>query len=171
MTRQSVKIKNLAGVIKNIEKVFQDTKTSQKVLNEAGKESVKRIVQETRKGKDLPNNRSQPPLNEFYIEWRKDIKDGIETTIKPSPIMRPEVSHLTLTGQLLESLQYTINKRKGLLTIKPTGKRDDGSTNQDVAAELRAQGRMFLGLDKRGVERLRRLFLDELRRNIKKFFK
>lgn len=164
------KIKNLKSVIKNMEKVFESTKESKRALDDVGEFITDRIVKETRKGKDLVNETRQLPLSDGYKKWRRKVKSG-DSSVEPSPIMRPNVSHLTLTGELLDSLKYSIKKSKGLITIEPTGKREDGKSNANVATDLANRGRVFLGLDKRGVKRVRRLFLDELRRNINKFFK
>jgi hypothetical protein len=85
--------------------------------------------------------------------------------------MRPRKSHLTLTGQLLESLDYDIDRSKGEVVVKPTGKRDDGKTNVEVTEDLATRGRTYLGLDNKGIDRVRQLVIRELNRNIRLFNK
>lgn len=163
-----VKIKNIKSVLRSVNKVFTDTRSSNKLLSEISEFSIKRIQQETRKGKDLVRDGSQPDLSDGYKRWRRKVKRG-ESKVTPASFMRPNLSHLTLTGQLLDSLKAKIDKAKGFITIQPTGNRDDGESNAEVASDLKDRGRVFLGLDKRAVESIRKLFIDELRRNIKKF--
>jgi hypothetical protein len=176
MMMAKVRFTNFKQVFDNITTVFEDTKKSKEMLNAIGKLIRDRIKTETQKGKALPvinqdgSAGRQPPLSREYIKQRVQIKDG-DTQVEPSPLMRPRKSHLTLTGQLLESLDYDIDRSKGEVVVKPTGKRDDGKTNVEVTEDLATRGRTYLGLDNKGIDRVRQLVIRELNRNIRLFNK
>jgi hypothetical protein len=76
-----------------------------------------------------------------------------------------------LTGQLLNSIDYSIKAEDKKIVIEPTGARSDGKTNKEVAEELATRktrlaprGRKFLGLDERGFQRIRNLIVEAIRR-------
>lgn len=169
-----VRIKNLKSVFNSIDKVLKNTVENQSMYGEIAKFSETRIVQQTRVGKDLSTGdkaEKQPELSSGYIKYRERVKSG-KTDIKPDPqFFKPRKSNLTLTGQLLNSIRGTIVKSKRQVVIDPTGGRDDNLTNKEVASDLAKRGRTFLGLDKIGVQRIRRIVLDVLRRNIRNFNK
>lgn len=169
-----VRIKNLKSVFNAIDKVIKDTVQNQSMYNDIAKFAETRVVQQTRAGKDLTSSEDgdkQPELSEGYIKFRNRVKSG-KTDIKPDPqFFRPRSSNLTLTGQLLKSIRGTIVKSKRQVVVEPTGNRDDGLTNKEVASDLAKRGRTFLGLDKIGIQRIRRIVLDVLRRNIRNFNK
>lgn len=172
------KIAGFKDVFRAIEKVFEDTKKSTEGLNAIGELVRDRVKTETQKGKALPDidkdsgrAKRQPRLSKSYIEQRKEIKKGRDKSVKPSPLMRPTLSHLTLTGQLLNSLAYSINRRRGLVTIEPKGKRKDGLSNKEVTKDLASRGRVYLGLDEIGKKRIRSITNRLLRRKIAKFNK
>lgn len=179
MAKARARIKNLRSVFNAIEKVFNDTVQEDKMLNDIGKEIVKRVKTQTQIGNDLKNEDKQPSLSDGYINYRSRLRQGkVEnTSVKPSKLMQPERSQLTLTGQLLESLKYEIDKRKATITMEPTGTRkptkrkNDITTNKELTLDLAKRGREYLGLDKTGVENIRQKVLRVLRRNIRKFNK
>lgn len=164
------RVKNIKSVLNSVRKVFKDTQTSKKVLDDISDFSINRIKQETRKGIDLVNDDRQPDLSDSYKRYRRRLKSGkANSKVTPASFMRPGLSHLTLTGELLDSLKSKIIRSRGILEIFPTGSRSDGLTNQEVTKELKEQGRVYLGLNKKAIEEIRKIFVDELRRNIKKF--
>ena len=111
-------------------------------------------------------------------------------TMKPPPpsFFRSLVSQITQSGQLLDSLKADINQNRGTITVEPTGSRqeikyvwtktgkpvkfltDDSpiTDNKELASDLKRRGFTFLGMDKKGLKRIRRLVLDEIRRTILK---
>jgi hypothetical protein len=181
---KKVKVKNLKEVFLGVQALyFDDTAKRQIFLNEQAKFLRDRIVAETRKGKDLSRKGvSQPPLSQGYINWRRKLKDGKapnRENIKPHPIFfSPSFSNLTLTGQLLDSVQWFVNERRKFFEIRPTGVRRNpknsfiknlffGLRNQTVANDLARRGRTFLGIDEKGLKRVRKAFIDEFRRELK----
>lgn len=193
----SYRISNIDSVFNAVKEIYKDLTTQASELDKIGKFARDRIVAETRKGRDLPQDsvEYQPELSEAYIAYRKSLaskgrsldriaKDqGKESDFKkaasirantPTPdstFFRPTKSNLTLTGQLLNSIDYTVKASQRKIIIEPTGTRDDGLTNKEVALELATrktrlapQGRKFLGLDNRGFDRIRNLIVEAIRR-------
>lgn len=168
------KVTGIKSVFNAIESIFKEA--SEVKLQEIGEFARNRVVAETRKGKDLTKESDQPGLSPGYIEYRKGLvkrwggkfKKGqrvTEHTPIPDPtFFRPAKSNVTLTGQLLESIQYKIRKSEKTVIIEPTGTRDDGLTNKEVAEDLAKRGRTFLGLDQRGVQRIRNIVIEAIRR-------
>lgn len=97
----------------------------------------------------------------------------LSTGIKPPPPPSRK-SNLTVTGQLLDSLTAKIDLKNSEIIIMVSGTRswgvDKGKTNQSVANKLARMGYEFLGMDERGIKRIKKIVLDEFRRNIKKTF-
>jgi hypothetical protein len=91
-----------------------------------------------------------------------------------------------MTGQLMESIVGRMRARLGQIEITVDGDRepteirsaktgkliqfnnqDEITTNKGLARKLADNGRTFLGLDEKGVQRIRKMALDEIRRKIK----
>lgn len=86
------------------------------------------IVKRTRLGygvdRQFGNKDRLEKLSDKYIKVRKKSKLNALT--------RPTKSNLTRTGQMLASMKGKF-KGRGLIVIEPTGSRDDGLTNLEVA--------------------------------------
>lgn len=189
----SYRVKNIDSVFNAVRSIYNDLTTQTEELDKIGKFTRDRIVAETRKGNDLTRNGAkQPELSEPYIAWRKGVVSArkIESgthkrgdferaarisgknKIQPdSTFFKPSKSNLTLTGQLLNSIEYTVKASENKIVIEPTGVRDDGKTNKEVAerlakssTRLAPSGRKFLGLDERGFQRIRNLIVEAIRR-------
>lgn len=192
----SYRVKNIESVFNAVQSIYKDLTTQAEELDKIGEFARDRIVAETRKGYDLTENGApQPELSESYIAWRRtlanrgralervskgsqkqkdlELVSGItERTPTPdSTFFRAAKSNLTLTGQLLNSIEYTVKASQKKIIIEPTGFRDDGKTNLEVAEELATRktrlapfGRKFLGLDDRGFQRIRNLIVEAIRR-------
>jgi hypothetical protein len=192
----SYRVKNIDSVFNAVESIYEDLTTQANELDKIARFTRDRIVAETRKGNDLTNNGAkQPELAEGYIAWRRTLANRgralervskgsqkrkdlelvsriTERTPTPDPtFFRPSKSNLTLTGQLLNSIDYTVKATERKIIIEPTGVRDDGKTNFEVAEELSKRktrlapfGRKFLGLDDRGFQRIRNLIVEAIRR-------
>lgn len=189
------KVTGIASVFNAVRSIYEDLTTQKEELDKIGKFTRDRIVAETRKGNDLTSGGKQPELSEGYIAYRRSLgkktnalgrvaegsgkKRDLELASKitnktPTPDMtffRPAKSNLTLTGQLMESIEYTVRAEDKKIIIEPTGVRDDGKTNKEVAEELSRRktrlapdGRKFLGLDERGFQRIRNLIVEAIRR-------
>jgi hypothetical protein len=98
-------------------------------MDRLGKFTVDLIVKRTRLGYGVDaNNATKSPLarlSDKYVKRRKTFADLSATT-------RPKKSNLTLTGQMLASVQHKY-KSKGVVIIEPTGTRRDGQKNLDIA--------------------------------------
>ena len=123
---------------------------------------VKRILGFTRTGKSLVTESRLKPLSSSYRKFRNSFQ-GFK-----SQFFRPNKSNLTFTGQLLDSLKGTANVRKQRVQIKPTGRRKDGLTNEQLAEYVAQQGRPFLGIDEKGLKRIEQIIKRDLRRTQKK---
>lgn len=89
---------------------------------------------------------------------------NFRSRLKLSPKTTVSKSNLTLTGQLLDSLQARITG-PGKGEIRPTGVRDDGLTNEEVANFVQEAGRVFLNLSNNEIKQLE-IFSSELFRKI-----
>ena len=187
------RVKNIDSVFNAVRALYDDLTTQTSELDKIGKFTRDRIVAETRKGNDLTNDGAkQPVLSEGYIGWRRGIVSarkieagthktgdfakaarisGKNKTQPDSSFFVPSKSNLTLTGQLLNSIEYTVKATQKTIVIEPTGSRDDGKTNKEVAEELATRktrlapnGRKFMGLDERGFKRIRNLIVEAIRR-------
>jgi len=124
---------------------------------------LKRIVSFTRSGRSLPLEGARfKPLSQRYKEFRAKYTGNRGKLFKPSK------SNLTFTGQMLESLKGRSNVRKQTVTIRATGTRDDGQSNEEVAEYVAEQGRPFLGLDLKGVKRIENIVRRDIRRQWQK---
>lgn len=173
-----VKILNIDKVLNKIEELFDKDVRNKELMEEIGDFSVTRIQAETRLGNDLTKQTKskQPRLADSTIRIRKlveagKIKPGNRFYFKPDgTFFQPTKSNLTATGQMLESLDGRVT-RVGEVVVEPTGSRDGSlqvdsefKTNKALARDLADRGRVFLGLDAKGVKRIKKLILDEVRR-------
>jgi hypothetical protein len=184
-----VQIRNVKSVLKAIETAFTEGIRKSDLYDQIGRFSVERIQQETRKGRDL--SKEGAPIKDTS-DATKNIKQLIEQgVIKMNPakplFFRSGKSQVTQTGQLVDSLKADIEFRKGEITVAPEGSRepatytwsksgkpvdflsdDQVQSNQALAKDLADRGFTFLGMDKKGIKRIRRLVLDEIRRLIRR---
>jgi len=183
--KSKVTIKKLDRVLLNVRKVFDNTIQSQQLLNSVGEYSADRIAKQTQSGKQLTvlNGEAkvpgkQPPLSPGYKKYRRRLANGDikNSRVTPDKNMRPNTSHLTLTGKLLSSLKYRVIKTRGWVEVFPYGsrkkyKRNDPSTNKELAKDLAKRGRSFLGMDPKGELVIKKMINRVLRRNIRNFNK
>lgn len=184
-----VQIKNVKSVLKSLETALGDSIRKSQVYDSIGRFSVERVQQETRKGRDL--SREGAPIQDT-ADSTKNIKELIERGVikmnKPRPLFfRSSKSQVTQSGQLLDSLKADVDPRKSEVVIAPTGDRekveytwsktgkpvdflsdDQVQSNQSLASDLAKRGFTFLGMDQKGVKRIRRIVLDEIRRIIRR---
>ena len=159
-----------------LEKVMQSIKAKLDfsdpfVINELGEETVRLIKGFTRSGESIaktPEPVPLKPLSEGYKRFRRKVAAGLKE-IKPDPdFFTPEFSNLTLTGQMLNSINFIQGPpNESSFTVKPFGTRNDGLTNEEVARRVSDNGREFIGLHDKGVEQLRQIILRNLRRRLK----
>lgn len=174
----NVEVINLDKVLKEIEDLLNEDIRNSKLMQEIGDFAKLRIQAETRRGNDLTQglNVKQPMLSAFTVKVRSfvaqgKIRPGSKYYFKPDgTFFHPSMSNLTASGQMLESLQSKVLKT-GEVIVEPTGIRDDYGgvdseikTNKDLANDLASRGRTFLGLDEKGIKRIKKMILDEVRR-------
>jgi hypothetical protein len=134
---------------------------SARILSELATFWEARIRSFTRLGKSLATGNRLAPLSKAYVEKRRSYQGA------RGELFKPNKSNLTFTGQLLESLRGTANEIKQTVTVRATGTRDDGLTNDKLAEYVAKQGRPFLGLDEKGRARMSQIILRDLRRKLK----
>jgi hypothetical protein len=173
-----VKILNMDAVLKKIEDLLDNDVRNKELMTDIGDFSKLRIQAETRLGKDITGKSvgKQRDLLPPTIRIRRAVKEG---KIKPGnkfyfkpdgTFFQPSKSNLTATGQMLESLDGRVTK-KGEVVVEPTGTRDASlqfdsgfKTNKALAKDLADRGRVFIGMDVKGIKRIKKLILDEVRR-------
>lgn len=188
MAKTLVKVKNIDKVTANIKKVFNDVKREKTLLNDIGKFVTEKIVSEARKGNSLEGDvkHKLPELKQTSKNIRKAIAKHAPELVDPQ-FFKANKSNITLTGQLLRSIKYVINRSSVFIVIggkrtkaiqssskksrTRSSKKQEASTNDDVYKDLVSRGFGFIGLDEKGQKRVKKLVIDEFRRTIKKFFK
>jgi hypothetical protein len=104
------------------------TAVDNKVLNKLGEFTVNIVQRRTRLGYGVDDNfeerRKLARLSDKYVQSRRKYAGLSSTTT-------PKKSNLTRTGQMLESLRHKV--KGNTVEIRPTGRRSDGKTNEDVA--------------------------------------
>ncbi len=143
---------------------------------------IEDIQGQTRSGKDIVNDRKQPPLKPSTIAARTNAEKYTDT----SELYSRKRSNLTFTGQLLDSLLFKIRKKSGSsfeVEISPNNevrknyyspnprkkeRKNISLTNRKLFKYLQDMGREFLGIREKMIERIRTLAAQDLRRNIRK---
>lgn len=157
------KVRNIPKIKMKVKRMLADTAKDPAALDEIGREIIKAVRAKTIAGEQIPKGGKLPSLHPDYVEYRKYAKKSGENV---SDLMRPGKAGNIFTGQLLDSLKHRVNDNR--VEIEPTGTRDDGSTNKQVAKDLRNKNREFLGIGSEEKETARKIILDTLRRNILK---
>lgn len=156
----TVKVKtNIKQVVDKIRKVFQDKIPSAESMEKLGEKSIELIRKRTRLGYGVATAGAKrgrlKQLSDDYIDFRREYGDL-------SPATRPAKSNLTLTGQMLDSMEV-IEAKKGQASIAPTGNRfDTDHTNDEIALFCEKQGRKFLSLSDNEIKQLRRFYENEV---------
>lgn len=164
---------NLKEVASKISGISNDVK----ILAEVGQFIVKRIQGFTRLGYSLygtpvdPKSNPLKPLSPAYIRYRKRLSLGIvkhgPTTVRPilDDSFKATRSQLTVTGQLLKSIQYTaMPQEKSVKVFVSSTRRTDGENNRNVAKDVSKNGRPFMGIDKKGIETIKIRYIKALKR-------
>lgn len=124
------------------------------VLKALGEKAVELIVRRTRLGFGVERYGQSrfrlAPLSQGYIYQRERDSDL-------SSLTTAKRSNLTRTGQMLDSMAV-IEVRQGSVVVGPTGGRDDGVTNMQVAQWVTAQGRPFNFLSRLEQEQIVRFY-------------
>lgn len=163
------------------------------MLNDLADFMLNRIYTNTKRGyyagvrKNLAKFK---PLSPGYIMMRQAaLKDEIRANAKTilgskrsakskrkkalkkfGDFFNPKKSNLTLTGEMLDALDSSIDTSGPSVRVyvKPSGRSDDsGLTNQAVAIKVAADGRPFLGIDTKGVNTMTRMIIAAVRRKLR----
>ena len=112
MANSSVKFPTFRRTFNNI-KGIADKNT----LDEVGELVVKAIQEETRKGRSLVTRRSLAPLRPSTIASRQRYRGP------KGAGFNPRKSNLTLSGQMIDSLDYRTNVGTTTVRVEPFGQR------------------------------------------------
>ena len=165
MAKAKVEVLNAKEVFKEIEEATNGLFHSGEFLTKIGEFMVQRIQSVTRSGKSLVTNSKLAPLAQSYIKQRQSMQKSGKVG---SDFFSPGRSNLTLTGQMLDSLDYKVDEQRGSVSVQASGIRSDGKDNSKIAQYVTDQGRPFLGLDETGQKRIEQLIQEELRRIFRK---
>lgn len=184
----SIKSKiNLGKAVIAIKKALSSTD----LLTQSGGYVRKRIYDFTKSGKSLVTGSKLKELSPGYVKARRNLgrwhkkrskrqklTDPILGKFVPGDFFSPARSNLTLTGQLLDALIFTIDRQRSSFTVtvnnkqrkaSPMDRKDAGTkTNYEVSISVARNGRPFIGLDEKGEEILRRNIIASLRRKLKR---
>lgn len=183
------RVKGLDRLQRTLDKIFKDSSANKKILIEIGEFTKSRIFKFTKSGKSIAGKKpkSLKRLSASYKVFRRGEvtfwtdeqgrlrKGNFKSKIlnKTGSLFAPDRSNLTLTGQMLDSLKSFVNVGKKTVTVAPTGKRRPVGKrrrvlkNTEVAEFVAENGRPFLGLDDKGIKRVKRIVLDDIRRRIR----
>jgi hypothetical protein len=121
-------INQLDKIIKRLKKTVEDGAVKTEALKSLGDFARDIVVKRTRLGYGVNVNLGQKArlakLSPNYVDRRK-VFSGI------SSLTSAKKSNLTRTGQMLASMQAKVSR--GRIFISPTGNRNDGKTNLEVA--------------------------------------
>ena len=137
-----------------------------------------RIYAFTKRGLSLARNRENPDkikaLSPRYVKWRRSLSRK-KAKVRTGYLFAPGRSNLTLTGQMLDALRQKATPAESTIEVfvensrrREAGRYEDELTNAQVARKVAENGRPFLGLDRTGRDRIRRMVIAELRRALKR---
>lgn len=179
----AVKIKNFNKVKQELLSFFKEDLITNQDLRDIGDFTVKRIQSKTRSGKGI-DGRTEKKLKELspnYKKYRKKLSKGpLVKGQVDTEFFRPNTSNLTLTGQMLRALTYSVDfaKKAVKVFVQDTGRQaialkktnvKDEKTNAEVAKEV-GQVRPFIGIDEKGEEQIRISLAQKIRNKIRKSF-
>jgi hypothetical protein len=180
------KVRGLNALEKKLKRFLIKELANKALLNKIGEFVKDRIVQFTRSGKSIAGAKAKKlkKLSDSYIQTRRGALhfrtsqqgnvfpiEGPDERLKTvdKEFFDPDFSNLTFTGQLLRSLKAKVDLKARTIDIMPTGNRFDSNlSNQDVAKFVAEQGRPFIGLDDKGIKRVKALIIQDLRKSLRK---
>ncbi len=127
--------RQFANIIKKLEKSVEQA-ISKAALRDVGVFARDLVVKRTRLGYGVKDNLQAKTrlarLSPGYVKKRK-MFDSLSSNTSPTR------SNLTLTGQMLDSIISETKDRT--IIIRPTGRRNDGKSNADIARYNEEGGR------------------------------
>lgn len=180
-----VKITGVDKVILSLKDLFENKVADTKLLLDIADFAKSRIQSFTRSGKSLVTESRLKPLSNSYKDMRRGavkyrtLPDG-RVIVLPEPDERlkevdtrffdPDYSNLTFTGQLMNAITATVKFKDRIIEIFVNDKKRTGKyeklTNAEVAEHVKANGRPFLGLDDKGIDRIKKLVINNIRKQI-----
>lgn len=166
---------------KAMEQVLKDL-TKAINMRSLGREAAEMIRLRTRLGygvaSDAKPRRKLKPLSSSYKAQRKGevaffTKNKKVIPYEPDRAPRlsretsPTKSNLTFTGQMLDSIDV-ITAKQGEVLVGPSGERDDGKSNQEIAGYVAEAGRPFNHLSDIETKRMTELISDKINELVKK---
>lgn len=141
-----------------ITKAVEET-MSQKLLQDIGDDFVEQIKIRTRLGNGLDKNEGEPsklkPLSKDYVKYRKSKNDLSEFT-------KPSKSNLTLTGEMLDSLEAKVTEDKITISFSNQFSKYKARWNEE-------SGRSFLAISRVQIERLKNSLEKKITELLKKY--
>lgn len=169
MAKFQVKVKGLDKLKRDLKSIVENilTRDDMETILVRARDIIYR---RSKSGKGLTSEKNGsetkfPPLNDKYIQLRRTKVLG--------PLTRPNLSNITLSGELLESVTYRVISNKQGIVYVPNDNRADGDLTNKQLAEILAtkKDRLFMGLttkDERILDAfINRLVRDKLRRQRK----
>ena len=177
---KKVRVLGALNIVNTVNRLFNDRRTKQRLLRESGGFVVKRNQRFARTGNSLKGNQSinkLPFLEPSTIKRRKKLFKTRPSELGEFFKPRRLRSNVTLTGQLVDSLSFKLDK--GFIAVTISGRRrklepTDADTNLELYDELKdinGKDFQFVGLDRVGQRVVKQKILNQLRAEIKKLFK
>jgi len=166
-----------------IESVVNEAIDNPSYLKEVAEFTVSRIRGFARNSKPLQGKDEPGKFPKHKDPPTPQIRRALAKYNKTHPAFSAKRTNLTFTGQLIEAVTYAITGRRSEIKIfvddssRTPVKRKDGSviesgekTNKAVYEKLlsRDSSYRFLGLDKKGIDRIKAITLKYLRSVLKK---
>lgn len=166
-----VKWKGIRELEKLLKKKLDEEIRKKSLLDAIGEFAVGRIQSVTRSGKTLAKSDRPKQLKKLKPSTIKSRYYAFARgEVDPEYFHSPDTSQLTLTGQLLRALKFKsfVSDSKIEIFVDDTSRKENSKlSNADVAGYVAKAGRPFLGLDKNGIKRVRRMILTELRKKLR----
>jgi hypothetical protein len=170
-TKVNINTKTLIDAVRS---VFNNVKKDKSTQQQIAEFIVNRIVALARTSKTAASGerKSLPKLSKSYRDYRK-TKSALQKASSPFFNPTSSKSNLSFTGQLLNSITFEIKQDKIIIFFKNSSRSDSKETNAKIYEYLLEKdiGYNILGLDEAGRERVRRIVVDLLRKEIKSRFK
>lgn len=145
---------DLTKILKKITDSFKDA-VNPRTLKDLANEAIRLIVVRTRLGygvkRELGSRAKLKSLSDRYVSYR------LKNPRKLSTLTTARRSNLTFSGQMLDSMKV-IRSQRGQVVIGPSGRRNDGHNNADIARWVTEQGRPFNNLSELEFNQLLRFY-------------
>lgn len=178
----SAKFDGMSNWLYRMDKVVREKLFSTEIMRQVGEFSVERIYSNTKRGRH-PNDQGElvknKELSPKYIEYRKKYS---KIAAQTGDFFSPKRSNLTLTGQLLDSIDMRFIGRRLIEIFIPNTRRKPPvsiserprkpkpqKTNKEVAISLFLNGRPFMRMDRVGLRTIRNMFQRDLRSKLRAY--